>query len=61
MRKHRYEAVIQEGRVGMVVQYASWHRKGSRANKCDLMNEFGRIYKMAWPINVVIHEWKTIG
>ncbi len=60
MKRHEYEAVIQQGRVGMVVQYESWHRKGSRANKEDMYKAFGKKYGKIWTVDTVIHELKTI-
>ena len=61
MKRHTYEAVIQNGRVLRVVQYESYHRKGSRANKVDMINAFGKIYGKGWSTETVIHEWKMIG
>lgn len=60
MKKHLYEAVIQSGRVGMVVQYESFYRKGSRANKVDMYKVFGKKYGKAWKPDTVIHELKTL-
>jgi len=60
MKKHLYEAVIQSGRVGMVVRYESFHRKGSRANMADLYKAFGKTYGKVWNIDTVIHELKTL-
>ena len=60
MKKHLYEAVIQSGRVGMVVQYESFHRKGSRANMEDMHKAFGEKYGKVWKPDTVIHELKTL-
>jgi len=60
MKKHEYEAIIQQGRLGMVVRYESWHRKGSLANKADMVDEFARTYGSVWKPDTVIHEIKTI-
>ena len=60
MKKHEYEAVIQHGRLAMVVRYESFHRKGSRGNKVDMYKAFGRTYGAIWHPDTVIHEIKTI-
>ena len=61
MKKHEYEAVIQQGRLGMVVRYESFHRRGSRGNKNDMIKAFGLTYGAIWKPDTVIHEIKTIG
>jgi hypothetical protein len=60
MKKHEYEAVIQQGHRAMVVRYESRHRRGSRNNRVDMYNAFAKTYGSVWKPDTVIHELKTI-